>query len=185
MSDRYHRRAIVVLLLILYSPRFAGGVILSSSGDKADPNVGITADARCSGVGEIYQFDGSGGLEYSVTGALISNRHVLTCAHALMRPGGHPNEVTYLDPAEIVFRVGGAIMEVKDFAVHPEFDPGTDYADIAVLVLRKEVHRVRHYPFNHGQVNELQVGKVVVVGAVHDRGLSYVKILEYVSEAEN
>ncbi len=165
VHDCYYRRTFVALVVILCSPRFVGGVILSSSGDKADPNVGITADARCSGVGEIYQFDGSGDLEYSVTGALISKWHVLTCAHALMYPSAHPDDVTYLDPGEIMFRVGGAIMAVEDYTVHPDFDPETSYADIAVLVLRRPAQRVNHYAYNRGQIDELQVGKVILVGA--------------------
>lgn len=149
--------AMGVLLAIWMQP--AAAIIRSDSQGNGDGSYGITTAIDYSGVVGVLNRKRDGNLSTEATGALLDPLHVLTCAHMLV-PEGRPEP-----PQDCFVNVEGVLHPVTAIAIHPEFNMAAQYADLAVLTLATPAPpRVRTYPWNHGELDELKIGKCTLVG---------------------
>jgi len=100
--------------------------------DPRSVELGIVGGEETEGWPEVvaYIFAGGTGL---CTGTLIAPDAVLTAAHCAEQAG--PGDLVFFGPS--VFEVGDTV-DVAEALVHPDYDPTTAYADVAVLRLDDE-----------------------------------------------
>lgn len=141
------------------SPQPSSAIIVSASQGNGDGSFGITTANEYSGVVAILVRKRDGNYPTEGSGVLIDRTHVLTCAHGFVK------SEQGLDPRNSFVNADGVLQPVSAITVHPDYKPTDQYADLAILTLATPVQpRVRSYPWNDGQLDELKIGKCTLAG---------------------
>lgn len=74
-------------------------------------------------------------------GTLITDRHILTAAHCLH--GTRPIQIQVIlgvhDPFKAKF---DTLIQIKDFVIHPKYNPKSQFHDIAIIELKEPVDQI-------------------------------------------